>query len=213
MQNAIEKRCIIHRWFVVCQLLAAWRRSMSELGCPAGFTCPAAIANWPRFATSGYVSLDRSQSMVQQPDGPRRFIAAADSRRFAANGARSPGESAARHPCLAASGDRRRSTANSDRQTFAATGQQKRFSASGDRRRSTANGDRQTFAATARQTRFSSSGDRRRSTANSDRQTFAATGHQKRSSANGDRRRSTANSDRQGFGTISSRQELATACQ
>jgi hypothetical protein len=159
LQNAIEKRCIIHRWFVVCQLLAAWRRSMSELGCPAGFTCPAAIANWPRFATSGYVSLDRSQSMVQQPDGPRRFIAAADSRRFAANGARSPGESAARHPCLAASGDRRRSTANSDRQTF------------------------------------------------------AATGHQKRSSANGDRRRSTANSDRQGFGTISSRQELATACQ
>jgi hypothetical protein len=35
LQNAIEKRCIICRWFLVCQLLAAWQRSMSKLGCAA----------------------------------------------------------------------------------------------------------------------------------------------------------------------------------
>jgi hypothetical protein len=212
LQNAIEKRCIICRWFLVCQLLAAWRRSMSKLGCPAAFNCPAAIGDRPRFANSGYVSLGRSQS-VQQPGEPWRFIATAYSQRFAASGARSPDVSAARHPCLSANGDRRRSTANSDRQTFAATGHQKRFSANGDRRRSTANSDRQRFAATGHQKRFSTNGDRRRSTANSDRQRFAATGHQKRFSANGDRRRFTANSDRQRFSTIGSRQELATACQ
>jgi hypothetical protein len=139
LQNAIEKRCIICRWFLVCQFLAAWRRSMSKLGCPAAFTCPAAIGDRPRFATSGYVSLGRSQSVVQQPGEPWRFIATADSQRFAAsaaNGARSPDASAARHPCLAAIGDR---------QTFAAIGHQKRFSANGDRRRSSANSDRQRF--------------------------------------------------------------------
>jgi hypothetical protein len=185
LQNAIEKRCIICCWFLVRQLLAAWRRSMSKLGCPAAFNCPAAIGARPRFANSGYVSLGRSQS-VQQPGEPWRFIATAYSQRFAASGARSPHVSAARHPCLSTNDDGRRSTANSDRQTFAATGHQKRFSANGDRRRSTANNDRQRFA---------------------------ATGHQKRFSTNDDRRRSTANSDRQRFSTIGSRQELATACQ
>jgi hypothetical protein len=128
LQNAIEKRCIICRWFVVCQFLAAWLRSMSKLGCPAAFTYPAVIGDRPRFATSGYVSLGRSQYVVQQPG--------ADSQRFAAsaaNGARSPNVSAARHPCPADIGDR---------QTFAATDDPRRFSANGDRRRSTANSDR-----------------------------------------------------------------------
>src|SRR6516164_10703645 len=110
---------------------------MSKLG------CPAAIVDRPTFATSGYVSLGRSQYVVQQPDEPWRFIARADGQRFAASGARSPDGSATRHPCLAANGDRRRSTANSDRQTFAAIGPQKHFSANGDRRPSTANSDRQ----------------------------------------------------------------------
>jgi hypothetical protein len=155
LQNAIEKRCIICRWFVVCQFLAAWRRSMSNL---AG---PAALGDRPRFATSGYVSLGRSQSGVQQPGDSQRFVASAD------NGARSPDVSAARYPCLAAIGDRQR---------FVATGHQKRFSANGDRRRSGANSDRQRFAATGRQKRFSANGDRRRSSANSDRQTFGTIG-------------------------------------
>jgi hypothetical protein len=121
LQNAIEKRCIICRWFLVCQFLAALRRSMSKLGCPAAFNYPAAIGDRPRFANSGYVSLGRSQS-VQQPGEPWRFIATAYSQRFAASGARSPHVSAARHPCLSANGDRRRSTANSDRQRFSTIG-------------------------------------------------------------------------------------------
>jgi hypothetical protein len=81
---------------------------MSRLGCPAAFTCPAAIGNRPRFDTGGYVSLERSQSVVQQPRGRGRFIARADSQRLAAsdaNGAGSPDISATRHSCLAASGD------------------------------------------------------------------------------------------------------------
>jgi hypothetical protein len=53
IQNAIEKRCIIFRLFLVCQFLAAWRRSMSKLGCRTAFTCRAAIGDRPRFATSG----------------------------------------------------------------------------------------------------------------------------------------------------------------
>jgi hypothetical protein len=35
LQNAIEKRCIVCRWFVG-QFLAAWRRAMPKRGCPAG---------------------------------------------------------------------------------------------------------------------------------------------------------------------------------
>jgi hypothetical protein len=138
LQNAIEKRCIICRWFVVRQFLAAWRRSMSKLACPAGFTCPAAIRDRPRFATSG-VLLGRSPTVVRQAGEPWRFIATADSKKFAAsadNGAGSPDVPAARHPCPADIGDR---------QTFAATNRQKRFSANGDQRRSGANGDRQRF--------------------------------------------------------------------
>ncbi|WP_156927621.1 hypothetical protein [Bradyrhizobium sp. Tv2a-2] len=132
MQNAIEKRCIVCRCFVVCQFLAAWRRSLSKLA------CPAAIGDRPRFATAG-VLLGRSPSVVQQTGEPWRFIATADSQRFDAsadNGARSPDVSTARYHCPAGIGDR---------QSFAATGRQKRFSASGDRRRSSANSDRQRF--------------------------------------------------------------------
>src|SRR6185437_12436857 len=109
---------------------------MSKLGCPAAFTCPAAICHRPRFATNGCVSLGRSQSVVQRPGEPWCFIATADSQSFAADGARSLNVSAARHPCLAAIGDRK---------GFAAIGDQKRFFANGDRRRSTANSDRQGF--------------------------------------------------------------------
>ena len=162
---------------------------MSKLGCPATFTCPAAIGDRPRFGSGGYVSLERSQSVVQQPRGRWRFIARADSQRFAAsdaNGAGSPDISAARHSRLAANGDRRRSAANSDRQTFAATGPQKHFTANGDRRRSSANSDCQAFAATGHQEHFTANGDPRRSSANSDRQTFAAAGPQKHFAASGD---------------------------
>ncbi len=91
---------------------------------------PAALGDRPRFATSGYVSLGRSQS-VQQPGDSQRFVASAD------NGARSPDVSAARYPCLAAIGDRQR---------FVTTGHQERFFTNRDRRRSSANSDRQRFA-------------------------------------------------------------------
>ena len=87
---------------------------MSKLAAPAAFTCPAAIGDRPRFATSGYVSLGRSQYVVQHAD--RQRFASAD------NGAGSPDGAAARHPCLAAKGDRRWSTANSDRQTSGTIG-------------------------------------------------------------------------------------------
>jgi hypothetical protein len=63
LQNAIEKRCIICRWFGVCQLLAAWRRARSKLGCPAAFN-RRAIGDRQRLATSG-VSLERSQYVVR----------------------------------------------------------------------------------------------------------------------------------------------------
>jgi hypothetical protein len=138
LQNAIEKRCIPCRWCLVCQFLAAWQRSMPGLARPAAFTCPAAIGGRPRFATGGYVSLGRSQHVVQHPGRHWRFIATADSQRFAANGAGSPNVSAAGYPCLAAIGDRKR---------FAATGQ-RRFAANGDRRRSTATSHSQKVAAT-----------------------------------------------------------------
>jgi hypothetical protein len=65
LQNAIEKRCIICRWFVVRQLLDAWRRSMSKLGWRTAFNCPAANGDRPAFATFGDVSFDRHQSVVQ----------------------------------------------------------------------------------------------------------------------------------------------------
>jgi hypothetical protein len=189
LQNAIEKRCIICRLFLVCQFLAAWRRSMSKLAWPAAFTCPAAIGDCPRFATSGYQQRAPGRSLGKyQSREPRRFIATADSQRFAAYAARSPDVSAARHPCAAA------------------IGRQKRFAATGAGRGSTANSDRRTFGAI---------GSRQELATACHCQRRAGTGHHKRLAVNGERRRSTANSDRRTSGTIGSREELATArhCQ
>jgi hypothetical protein len=79
---------------------------MSRLSCPTASTCRAAIGDRQRFATSGWVLLERSQLVVPQPAWPWRFIATAYSQRFVANGARCPDVSAARRPCYATIGDR-----------------------------------------------------------------------------------------------------------
>ena len=69
LQNAIEKRCIVCRWFVVFQFLAVRRRSMSKLAGFAAFTCPAAIGERPGFAATGLL-LGRSPYVVQQTGKP-----------------------------------------------------------------------------------------------------------------------------------------------